>query len=453
MTSASILVVDDELGIRSTIQDILADEGYRVSTAADAKEARIRYEDDAPDLVLLDIWMPDTDGISLLKEWSEGEGLQCPVVVISGHGTVETAVEATRLGAVDFIEKPLSLEQLLSTVKMALVQQPVPPVTDTVAGISLVQVEAPQGKSPAIRATREQAREIAVQRVSVLITGESGCGRDLFARYIHSISSRAAGPFIQISAASLTGSNAVEQLVGFSSGTEKESGLLGLAKGGTLFISELQELGAHAQSLLVSIVEQGGYTRPGKASPEPADVRIMASVQRTGGAGLRADLLSAMSVLQLSVPPLRDYAEDIPDLLRYYVNDLVSGESLNYRRFSVAAQNRLRNYPWPGNLRELKNLLRKLLISGSDAEVGLVELEASLEPAIDGAEPLVRQDVLALPMREAREHFERAYLTQQLALCGGKVGKLAGRVGMERTHLYRKLRALKIDFGQSSIDD
>jgi len=184
MSSASILVVDDEQGIRSTIQDILTDEGYSVETAADAREARTHYSSDSPDLVLLDIWMPDTDGISLLKEWADDNGLNCPVVVMSGHGTVETAVEATRLGAVDFIEKPLSLEQLLSTVESALNEVPAV-VAVTEDAVTPVQFEIPQGKSAVIQSVRKQARQIASLQVPVLITGEPGSGRDLFGYYIH----------------------------------------------------------------------------------------------------------------------------------------------------------------------------------------------------------------------------------------------------------------------------
>jgi DNA-binding NtrC family response regulator len=448
MSSASILVVDDEQGIRSTIHDILTDEGYRVATAADAGEARAAYRSDAPDLVLLDIWMPDTDGITLLKEWSTDSGLRCPVVVMSGHGTVETAVEATRLGAIDFIEKPLSLEQLLTTVETALSHAPLSPAPAMPPRPPLV-VDVPQGRSPAIREVREQARTIAERELPVLISGEPGSGRDLFARYIHSLSPRSSGPFVAVSGAGLTDVNVVDQLLG----TASENGLLSQAEGGSLLVSEIQGLGSKGQSLLLGLIEQGSYTRPGRSQPEPLNVRIMASVQRGASDGLRADLLAALGVMQLMVPPLRDYSEDIPELLRQCVHSLVSEDGLNYRRFSVAAQNRLRNYPWPGNLRELRNLVRRLLLQSSDAEVGLRDVEASLAPPVGSAEPLVKQDVLALPMREAREQFERAYLAQQLALCGGKVGKLAERVGMERTHLYRKLRTLGIDFGQGAGDD
>ena len=452
MNASSILVVDDESGIRSTIDEILSDEGYAVKTAADAREASEFYKADDPDLVLLDIWMPDMDGITLLKSWSDKGSLKCPVVVMSGHGTVETAVEATRLGAVDFIEKPLSLAQLLRTVETALQQPEVASPAGQIAPLAS-SLEEPQGKSTLAATAREQAQDIAGQQVPALITGEAGSGRLLFARYIHDQSSRANQPFVQVNGASLTDQNALDQLVGTAEGQAGEPGLLQQAEGGTLFVSDAQELSGRAQSFLLGFMEQGGYTRPGHARMEPANVRLIASAQSQSAGSLRPDLAAALGAMQLNVPALRDYAEDIPELLRFYVGRLVDSEGLNYRRFGVAAQNRLRNYPWPGNLRELKGMVRRLLLADGSPEVTLTEIEGCLQRASSGSEPLVKQDLLSLPMREAREQFERAYLTQQLALCGGKVGKLADRVGMERTHLYRKLRSLKIDFGHGGGSD
>lgn len=446
MTGESVLVVDDESGIRSTINEILSDEGYAVQTAGDASEARKYYASGEPNLVLLDIWMPDMDGITLLKHWTEGGSLKCPVVVMSGHGSVETAVEATRLGAFDYIEKPLSLAQLLRTVEAALAHQPEVADSPEVRIKRAPAPEAPLGKSPLIEAARQQAREIAEQALPVLIVGETGSGRDLFAYYIHASSSRADKPFVRVSGAELTDDSAFEQLIGVADSQGQETGLLEQAQGGTLFISELQDISPKAQNLLLGFIEQRSFAQPGKAQPEPLDVRFSASVQQHIGETVRADLLAAMGVLQLSVPPLRDYSEDVPGLLSHYAAEYVDRENLHYRRFGMAAQNRLRNYPWPGNLRELKNLVRHLLAIDGPEEISEQEVESSLRSPAGGSEPLVKKDLLALPMREAREHFERAYLKQQLALCGGSVGKLAKRVGMERTHLYRKLRTLKVDF-------
>lgn len=446
MSAASVLVVDDESGIRSTINEILSDEGYVVRTAADASEASEIYSDTAPDLVLLDIWMPDVDGISLLKRWSGEGALKCPVVIMSGHGTVDTAVEATRLGAFDYIEKPLSLSQLLRTVESALRQKSTAIEVRPAASPDRSAVEAPQGKSPVIDAARKQALEIATHSAPVLITGEAGSGRSLFARYIHNSGPRSEGPFVAISGALMADATALEQFLGSEQSGGEEPGLLQRASGGTLFLGDLHQLGPKAQSLLLGFVEQGSFIRPGKSEREPIDVRFIASVQHYAGDGLRADLLAALGVMQLSVPGLRDYSEDVPGLLKFYVDRFVDQERLPYRYFNIAAQNRLRNYPWPGNIRELKNLVKRLLLAGGAEEIGLGELETSLIMPTGDAQPLVKKDLLSLPMREAREEFERAYLTQQLELCDGKVGKLAERVGMERTHLYRKLRSLGVDF-------
>jgi DNA-binding NtrC family response regulator len=209
------------------------------------------------------------------------------------------------------------------------------------------------------------------------------------------------------------------------------------------------------QRLLLGIVEQRAYRPAGQAADRPFNVRMLTSAYPgfERSETVRRELLAHLSVVVIRVPPLREYSEDVPELLRHQVDVLVDDEGLPFRRFGVAAQNRLRNYPWPGNVRELKNLVKRLLILGGNEEISLPEVEAQLASGAAEGEPLVKQDLLAMPLREAREHFERAYLQQQLLLCGGKVGQLAKRVGMERTHLYRKLRSLGVDFRQSLTDD
>jgi two-component system nitrogen regulation response regulator NtrX len=453
MSSAAILVVDDEDGIRTTIHEILSDEGYDVRTAANGAEAKASYASATPDLVLLDIWMPDIDGITLLKQWRESGELLCPVVIMSGHGNIETAVEATRLGAVDYIEKPLSLSQLLRTVEVTLEEAQPPTNLSSVAAGLASGIVAPQGKSALIAEARDQAEQIALHTAPVLVTGEAGSGRALFARYMHAKSARASRPFIAVNGAELNDSHAADLLIGIETSQGTKEGLFGQALGGTLFINELQELGATAQALVLNLVEHGGYTRLGQTSAEPADIRVIAAVNTYTGDNMRADLLATLAVLQLKVPPLRKYHADVPALLRFYVGQITESDSLTYRTFSMAAQNRLRNYPWPGNLRELENLVRRLLLVGGDQEVGLAEIDKQLDTKIDSGEPLLKQNLLDLPMREAREQFERVYLQQQLALVGGKVGQMAKRVGMERTHLYRKLRALGINFRGTDSDD
>lgn len=452
MNASQILVVDDESDIRGLLQEILTEEGYRVSVAADAGEARAWWKKADPDLVLLDIWMPDTDGITLLREWAEGGGLVCPVVMMSGHGTVDTAVEATRLGAFDFVEKPLSLAKLLKTVERALDSGRTKrrdPVRKLVP-----QVLAPIGKSAPMRALREEVKQVARHEANVLFTGESGTGREAFARYLHSLGPRAAAPFVTVVASGLTDESAQAELCG-SSG---EPGYFERADGGTMFISRIEDLSETAQRLMLDVLETRSFMPGGATARKDVDIQFLSSAQvgieKPGAADdMRKDLLAHLSVAKLRVPPLREYSEDVPELLGNFADKLADTEGLPIRKFSVAAQNRLRNYPWPGNIRDLRNLVHRLLMSGDGEPVSLEEVERHLGSEPTANMPLVKQDLLALPLREAREQFERAYLKQQLKLCEGKVGKLAQRVGMERTHLYRKLRSLGVDFGTGGGDD
>ena len=453
MTASRILVVDDEADIRGLLKEILSEEGYEVEVAADASQARSSRATQVPDLVLLDIWMPDTDGITLLREWSVTDGYDCPVVMMSGHGTVETAVEATRLGAYDFVEKPLSLTKLLRTVERALDAGRRKRLSARAHGPTLA---VPIGKSKVTQALREQVQHAASSSSPVLLLGELGSGREAYARYLHSLSARASKPFFMVVPASL-GQDPTAALFGSERDGRIELGALDQAAGGSLYINGLEDLTSDAQRALAGAIEQNGYTRVGGRQRLALNVRWISSAQdtfelRASPEPFRRDLVAHLNVITLRVPPLRDYAEDVPDLLRYYVDRLVDDQHLPLRRFSVAAQNRLRNYPWPGNVGELKNLVQRVLILGVGEESRLEEIERELAVKLAVDEPLVKQDLLALPLREAREQFERAYLQQQLLLCNGKVGQLAKRVGMERTHLYRKLRALGVDFRQLGED-
>jgi DNA-binding NtrC family response regulator len=455
MSTSHVLVVDDEADIRALIQDILTDEGYGVTVAADAEEARAARAKKKADLILLDIWMPDTDGITLLREWSESGDLNCPVVIMSGHGSVDTAVEATRLGAFDFVEKPLSLAKLLRTVEAAL--SSAEKQTKTAYAL-LPSLLAPVGRSKLMQVLREKVQQYARHDAPVLLTGEPGTGRSAFARYLHGLSSRTDEPLVSVTGASLTDSNVEEQLLGSESGGEIHAGAFERAAGGTLLIDELSDLNDAAQKILISVMEGRRIRRVGGSEDLRLDARIIATVgvdyeAKMESGALRRDVVSNLSALSLRVPPLREYSEDVPELLTYYVDKLVDAEGLTFRRFSVAAQNRLRNYPWPDNVRELKNLVRRLLLSQGEGDISLEEVEADINAGEQVDEPLVKQDLLSLPLREAREQFERAYLQQQLVLCDGKVGQLAKRVGMERTHLYRKLRTLGVDFKSVSADD
>lgn len=445
MNNNHILVVDDELDIRHLLQEILTEEGYEVEVAADAAEARRARARRVPDLVLLDIWMPDVDGITLLREWSTDPSHACPVVMMSGHGTVETAVEATRLGAVDFVEKPLSLQKLLRTVERALDARRIP------SGFSAEWPAMPVGRSRQAQQLRADLQRLAAYPAPLLLLGEAGSECDGLARYVHSAGPRAAMPFVTLRCGSVRESDFEAMLLG-SSGSP---GLLAQAAGGTLLLSEIEDLPPAAQPLLTSLLASGRIARTGE-TPVALDARVIATTQpmienHLADGTFRRDLHAQLSVLMLRVPPLREYSEDVPELLRHQVDQLTDNEGLRFRRFSVAAQNRLRNYPWPGNLVELRNLVRRLLLREGPEEIALEELERELgvRSNAGGHEPLVKQDLLALPLREAREQFERSYLQQQLQLCHGRVGLLAKRVGMERTHLYRKLRSLGIEIGKN----
>jgi len=453
MTGQHILVVDDEPDIRNLVQEILEDEGYEVSAAENAAQAREQRRLRRPDLVLLDIWMPDEDGISLLKEWQEPGGLPFPVIMISGHGTVETAVEATRLGAYDFIEKPLSLAKLLLIVQRALEADQLQREN---VGLrqQAIRAREPIGSSQLMQNLREQARRVAHHDTWVLITGEPGAGKHTLARYIHSQSARRDRPFVEVAVASLAHEEGAGELFGRERGDRIRYGLLEQANGGVLYLDEVADMDLPMQGRLLSALESQSFTRVGGDEPVRVNVRVIAASQHDLAAAAKAgrfreDLYYRLGVVPLEVPPLREHPSDVPELLRYYVDLLNTREGLAYREFSVASQNRLRNYHWPGNVRELYNLVQRLLIMGSELEIELAEVEAALgsppPEVVSGAGDQEMAALLDLPLREAREQFEREYLLKQLQRVGGNVTRLAERVGLERTHLYRKLRSLGID--------
>ena len=448
MNAVSILVVDDEADIRTLVDEILSDEGYRVETAGNAAEARNKASTMTPDLVLLDIWMPDTDGITLLKEWSGDAGPGCPVVIMSGHGTVETAVEATRHGAADFIEKPVSIAKLLLTVEKALQKGSKSKVSENSA--RLPPLTAPIGKSTRISEVRRYLEKSVALASPLLLIGEPGSGREAGARYVHALSARCERPFVCLSGDDLPADRLTHALLESGANDGVEPGFIAQAEGGMLFLRELESFDSDAQRMLAVIIERGEYSPSDRSGHQKTDTRFIASISPQAfadpaGHGVRTDLIEQLAISTLQIPALRDYPEDVPELLRVTVEQFVDVNQLAFRRFGVAAQNRLRNYPWPGNVRELRALVRRLLIAAGPEEIQLDELESALPPVARHETSLLKQDLLSLPLREAREQFEKAYLTQQLALCDGKVGQLAKRVGMERTHLYRKLKALGVD--------
>ena len=437
MSTAHVLVVDDEPDIRDLLREILEEEGYTVTVAADGEAARRACADHPPDLALLDIWMPDVDGITLLKEWQEAEAPAFPVIMMSGHGTIETAVEATRYGAYDFVEKPLSLAKLLLTVRGALGgdEQSPPEAAARMAHAGRVELA---GTSRPMTVLRERVRRLAGVDVPVLVRGEPGTGKRTVACLLHELGPRADGPWIEVDLESVARRGAQEHLFGPGGAWER-------ARGGTLLVHDVAGLEAPAQAgLYEHLVAAPAADRPRLVAVTAEDLAARVSDRR-----FRADLYHALNGAAVLVPALREYAEDVPELLGHWVNRLVAEEGLTYRHFSVAAQNRLRHYEWPGNVAELVSLVRRLLAIGDGVEIGADEVEsalAELRPHVEVPGTMMALP-LDLPLREAREAFERVYLEHQLRAVGGRIGELANRVGMERTHLYRKLRSLGIEYG------
>ena len=448
MTQAHVLVVDDEPDIRELVQDILEDEGYEVAVAENGEAARNAFARRTPDLVLLDIWMPDIDGITLLREWSSGGMPECPVVVMSGHGNLETAVEATRLGAHDFVQKPISLAKLLSIVNQAI--ESGRKKNKAVAAPAPVAME-PIGSSALMQVLRGKAEQAAQHDLPVLITGEKGSGRENLARYIHEQSSRV-GKLVCMDHCELSAETARGYLLGRVSSGSEEKGLFDRARGGTLFIPDLQDIPGETLKIIHQVLDSGQYVHEGDNGVHALDCRLVASaceglMELAERDETLQQLYYRLNVLPLELPPLRDRPDDVPELVRFYAEWFPNRENLPYRHFSVAAQNRLRNHVWPGNVRELRNLMQRLLVLGGEGEVTVNEIEEALRQSPSTSAPASsgHPEYFDLPLREAREQFEREYLVYKLKESEGSVGRLADAVGMERTHLYRKLRALGVD--------
>ena len=416
-----ILVVDDEPAIRELIQDILQDEGYQVTTAADGNTARACLTLRMPQLVLLDIWMPDIDGISLLREFKQQEpGL--PIVMMSGHGTIESAVEATRLGASDFIEKPLSTAKLLHGVETAIANQ-----------LMLVSskkhlAQEPVGKSPEAALLRKQAQRVAKYNMPILLIGESGTGKRCYARYLHSLGSFSKGKFIELSPDSFP----IDSLK-----------LAALADHNCLYLNNLSKLDSKAQALLLHMLENGKVNQSQLifAGQETLEDAV------TNGT-FSETLLYKLNSITLFIRRLSDHIEDVPELIHHFVDQHTTQNQLPYRHFSVAAQNRLRNYTWPGNILELKNVIQRLLLLAESEEITEADVDQALIPSNESQKNSNTINY-QLPLREAREQFERIYLLYKLQQTAGNVGKAAKLAEMERTHLYRKLRSLNIDTKQT----
>ena len=444
-----ILVVDDEQDIRQLVSEILEDEGYEVAMAQNAAEAQKLKLQRPPHRILLDIWMPDCDGITLLREWvAEDDGL-CPVIMMSGHASVESAVEATRLGAYDFLEKPLSLAKLLLIVERALETSSLQRENAGLKQQLMIGVD-PIGKSAVVERTKDKVKRLAQHDARVLFVGEAGVGKEMFARYLHNNSPRREGAFIDVSVGSISPENAAVEFFGREENGRIYRGLLEQAHRGTLFLGEIGGMDPETQARLLSALESSSFLRVGGSQTVRVDVRVVASTrmaldEEVNQGRFRQDLYYLLNEVTLEVHTLREHSEDVPNLLNFYVDHFVVHEKLPFRRFSMASQNYLRNYSWPGNVRELRNLVQRLMILGAGDDIELDEVKAALGSIAE--QPKLGTNVpefFNLPLKEARDHFEKSYLEYHFEKNGGSVAKLASAIGMERTHLYRKLHSLKI---------
>ena len=410
---AQILVVDDEVGIRELLSEILADEGHQVEVAENAGAARRVREKQRPDLVLLDIWMPDTDGISLLKEWAASGQLTMPVVMMSGHGTIETAVEATRIGALDYLEKPIALQRLLATVKRALRNQDL----GSPSALSLAML----GRSPALGEFKKRLAQLAQASTPLLLRGERGMLPEIFARFLLA----PGAPFL-----------AGQELL-----QEPPSELLARAAGGILFMPDLARLGRNEQKNLEFLLARSEKHKARVVSFCALDQRAL--VEKND---FDPELAARLGELAVRLPALREFAEEVPELATLMLARLVEARVCPARRLSIPALNSLRHQDWPGNLAELESAVKNLALTALDEEIQLSDVERVMQAR--STPPAAPEFGLERPYREAREAFERLYFEFQLNKEQGSMSRVAERSGLERTHLYRKLKALGIAIGR-----
>ncbi len=450
MNAARILVVDDEPDIRNLIVEILSEEGYAVRSAESLASARLALDEATPDLLLLDVWLPDGDGLRFLRELTEAGGMPCPTVMISGHGTIESAVEAVRLGAYDFLEKPVSLAKLLLTVQRALENAR---LRSENAGLKQQLLSAtPVGSGAGISALRAQLERAAQRDAPLLIRGEAGTGKETLARFVHQSGPRGHAAFVRIAPAGLPRERVLAGLFGTESNGDVIPGAFEQASAGTIYIDEVTTLDEPAQARLAAALESRLFVREGGNQSLPLSTRVIASSSHALEAALqsgelREDLFYQLNVLAVTAAPLRERGEDIAELLSDQIAQLAERDVLPARQLSAEALDRLRRHSWPGNMRELRNLVQRLLILGGDGEIDLEEITEALGIVAPGPGRTAGDFLLdlSLPLRDARDRFERAYLMRQLKLCSGSVSKLATLSGMERTHLYRKLKDLGVD--------
>jgi DNA-binding NtrC family response regulator len=413
-----ILVVDDEVGIRELLLEILDDEGYQVKLAENAEQARAFRNQKAPDLVLLDIWMPDTDGVTLLREWASNGLLTMPVVMMSGHGTIDTAVEATRIGAFDFLEKPIALQKLLGTIERALKKNGHRPLGQG----SLDDL----GIGAQVEELKKRLTLVAHSPLPVMLVGEDVAALEICARFLHPVNT----PWI-----------APEN---FSALAERPFDILEQARDGVLYLHDVSDMGRLEQKGLLLLL----------AKLEKFAVRLVCATakdlpQAVENGGFEQPLFQALSRVTLKVPSLYEHREDVPALAERMLARLAAKGATPARRFSAAALEVLRHHAWPGHLAQLGNVVKTLALTCPEEEISARETERALTPfGVEAATTGTRGLSLDLPLREARDEFERVYFEHQIRKAGGNMSRVADLAGLERTHLYRKLKQLGIRFAR-----
>ncbi|MDJ0389821.1 sigma-54 dependent transcriptional regulator [Roseomonas sp. E05] len=453
-----ILIVDDEPDIRALIEGILSDEGYETRVAQNSDTALAAFRARRPSLVILDIWLQNSrlDGLGILEAMQREEP-KVPVVMISGHGTIETAVQAIQQGAYDFIEKPFKSDRLLLIAERALEAARLKREVSELKLRAGAETEL-LGSSSQISQLRGAIERVAPTGSRVLISGPAGAGKEVAARMIHARSRRAAEPFVALNCATLNPARFEEELFGIESGTDpqappRRSGVLERAHGGTLLLDEVADMPLETQGKIVRALQEQGFERVGGATRVKVDVRVIATTNRDLAAEIaagrfREDLYYRLAVVPLRVPALRERREDVPLLARYFMARTAETSGVPARELSEDVLAAMQAYDWPGNVRQLRNLVDWLLIMAPGGPGEPIRPEM-LPPEVGAAAPAALKldrssEIMTLPLREARELFERQYLEAQLLRFGGNISRTANFVGMERSALHRKLKFLGV---------